>query len=98
MFSCNPDSDGKLDTSTEFYQSMFEGQKKRDAAEKYKSDRKSEKKIQKDVCGKFYNFKITFSVVLSPSHQFENSTCHQSPLKTSYTTGPFSVLINVFNL
>ena len=59
VFSCDPDSDGKLDTSTEFYQSMFEGHRKqRDAAEKYKSDRKSEKKIQKDVYGKLCNFRI----------------------------------------
>ena len=55
MFSCDPD--GKLDTSAEFYQSMFEGQKKQqDAADRYKSDRRSGKKIQKDAYGKFYYF------------------------------------------
>ena len=41
--------------------------KQRDAADKYKSDRRSEKKIQKDVYGKFYIFKIIFVVVISLS-------------------------------
>ena len=59
VFACDPDSDGKLDTSVEFFQSMGEGQhKQREAADKYKSDRRAEKKIQKDMYGKFYIFLI----------------------------------------
>ena len=61
VFACDPDSDGKLDTSVEFFQSMGEGQhKQREAADKYKSDRRAEKKIQKDMYGKFYIFLIIF--------------------------------------
>ena len=44
---------------------MVEGQsKQREASNKYKSDRRAEKTIQKDVYGKFYIFLYFFVIYL----------------------------------
>ena len=64
VFTCDPDEYGNLDTSADFYTKMVDGQKKqRESADKYKTNRRAEKKVQKDIYGQYnwVNFPIVYN-------------------------------------
>ena len=72
VFSCDPDEGGNLDTSDNFFSKMVEGHKKQlESADKYKTDQRAEKKVQKVVYGQYncvylqimYNYKYVSTLI-----------------------------------